>query len=109
VAPWWPHGRRSRAWCRVAGKRTSCRRYGQTRTLGRRPAARLHDLVEPQQASARGRARPSRRRASPGVGQEAVAGAAAARSAQRPPRRLNRLACLRSAAPAGLREDRRRR
>ena len=46
VAPSWPHDRRSRAWCRMARKRTSCRRYGQARTLGRRAAARLHDRVD---------------------------------------------------------------
>jgi hypothetical protein len=46
VAPSWPHGRSSRPRRRVARKRTSCRRYGQARTLGRRAAARLHDGVD---------------------------------------------------------------
>ena len=36
VAPSWPHDRNSRAGCRVARKRSSCRRYGQSRMLGRR-------------------------------------------------------------------------
>ena len=39
VAPSWPHDRSSRVSRRVAGKRTSCRRYGQARTLRRRAAA----------------------------------------------------------------------
>ena len=36
VAPSWPHDRGSRARCRMTWKRTSRRRYGQTRTLRRR-------------------------------------------------------------------------
>jgi hypothetical protein len=46
VAPPWPHGRRSSARCRVARQRTLCRRYGQTRTLRRRAAARPDDRVQ---------------------------------------------------------------
>ena len=46
VAPSWPHDRGSRAGCRMARKRRSCRPYGQARTLGRRPAPRHHDRVD---------------------------------------------------------------
>ena len=58
VAPSWPHGRDSRAGRRMTRKRTSCRRYGQARTLRRRAAAACM-IASRRRASVRGRARPS--------------------------------------------------
>ena len=108
VAPSWPHGSGSSAECRVTRKRTSCRRYGQARTLRRRPAARLQDGVD---------------RGEPRcvvellhhvtVGVDGGAGrcerAGARTSAQRLPCRLDGIACLSPTTPAGLRRDRCRR
>ena len=107
VSPSWPHGGGSRARRRVARKRTSCRRYGHTRTprrAGRRAPARS---PRPRQASARGRARNH-----VPVGVQGQAGTVAKlprTSAQRPPCRLDGVACLSPATPAGLRRNWRRR
>ena len=88
-------------------KRTSRRRYGQARTLRRR-AVRACIWRRPRRASVRGRARPSRDRRCPGsAGHRDRAGAR--HSAQRPPRRLDNLACRRTETPAGLRRNRCRR
>ena len=68
VAPSWPHDRGSRAGRRMTRKPTSCRRYGQTRTLRRPAAAPLRASRRPPRALARGRARQSRARTCPGSG-----------------------------------------
>ena len=108
IAPSWLHDRSPRARRRMARKRTSRRRYGQARTLGRRAAAGLHDRVDCGE---------SRRlvgpvhhmsvciRGRPGGGGQA----AAPQSAQRPPRRRDSLACLRTATPGRGATKRRRR
>jgi hypothetical protein len=98
VAPWWPHGRHSRAWCGVARKRSSCRRYGQARTLRR------------------GSLRPSRScapaaifDAPSGSWRRACERPGARHSAQRLPCRLGGIACLSASMAAGLRRSRCRR
>jgi hypothetical protein len=51
VAPSWPHGRNSRAQCRMTRKPTSRRRYGQTRTLRRRARCAPAGSRRPRRAS----------------------------------------------------------
>ena len=103
VAPSWPHGRASRADCRMTRKRTSRRRYGQARTLRRRAAARLHDRFQ----GGKPRHVALVDHAAVGV-HDGVAMARVRASPQPLPCRLNNVACLPTSTSAGLASNRRR-